>query len=72
VVKEKMKIENYMNKSINDYAESLFKNGLCSSAEEAMDESIRWHVESNVGFVEPLLCSHRVGIDYIETEMDII
>jgi len=36
-----MKAEEYMNKSINDYAESLFENGLYPSMEEAKDESIR-------------------------------
>lgn len=55
----------YDEKHIENYALSLVKHGICSTIEEARNESERWHKKAEEGFVEPLKCAHRP--DLIET-----
>lgn len=47
---------------IDNYAMSLVKHGECETIEEALVESVRWHLRKAKGLEEPLKCPYHPGI----------
>ena len=46
---------------IDNYAMSLVKHGECETIEEALVESVRWHLRKAKGLEEPLKCPYHPG-----------
>lgn len=53
-----------------EYARSLVAHNLYNNMEDATNESLRFFNKCDKGFVEPMKCPHRLGIEINVTTID--
>ena len=63
-------MRNKVDIEVIEYARSLMAHGFYDNMNKATNESLRFFKKMDKGFVEPMKCPHRLGIDIITETVD--